>query len=146
MRIIPLILLTPVVIAVSGLLTGAAWLVRPTPGLPALPLGNLAIWLAFVSLALLVLDQASHKRRNGLRLTGLGLLVLALAWAPLGYLASGNWRFVFSGDRTWLDVGIGPGLQSWWAISGTLAGVLLVSAIVALLLKPAPTRPVSKNA
>ena len=87
MRIAPLALLVPVVIAATGLLTGAAWLVRPTPGWPGLPLGNLLTWLALVALAMLTLDQANHKRRTGLHRYALVLLVLALGWAPLGYLA-----------------------------------------------------------
>lgn len=146
MRIVPLVLLIPLVAAAAGLLTGADWLQRPTPGWPALPLGNLATWLALVSLALLVLDQAKHKQRTGLRRFSYVLLGLALAWAPLGYLASGNWRFAFAGDQTWLDVGVGPGLQSWWAVSGTLAGLLLVSAAVSLALRPAQQPPLSESA
>lgn len=136
MRITPLVLLIPFVIASVGLTTGADWLVRPTPGWSSLPLGNAVTWLALVGLALFVLDQAKSKRRTGLTRFSLVLLGLALTWAPLGYLASGNWRFSFSGDETWLDVGLGPGLQSWWAVSGALAGLLLVSAVVALMLRP----------
>jgi hypothetical protein len=135
MRIVPLVLLVPSVIASVGLTTGADWLMRPTPGWASLPLGNGATWLALVCLALFVLDQAKAKRRSGLARFSFVLLVLALAWAPLGYLASGNWRFSFSGDETWLDVGLEPGLQSWWAVSGALAGLLLVSATVALMLR-----------
>ncbi len=135
MRITPWVLLIPVVIASAGLYTGADWLMRPTPGWSSLPLGNGATWLALVCLALLVLDQAKHKGRVGLRRFSFILLGLALVWAPLGYLASGNWRFSFSGDETWLDVGLGPGLQSWWALSGALAGLLLVSALLALGLR-----------
>ncbi len=135
MRITPLVLLIPFVIGSVGLITGADWLMRPTPGWSSLPLGNGVTWLALVCLALLVLDQAKHKHRVGLQRFSFLLLGLALAWAPLGYLASGNWRFSFSGDDTWLDVGLGPGLQSWWAVSGVLAGVLLVSAAIALTLR-----------
>ena len=145
MRIIPLVLLIPVIIAIVGLYSGADWLMHPTPGWSSLPLGNLATWLALVCLALLLLDQAKAKRRIGLQRFSQVLLVLALAWAPLGYLASGNWRFSFSGDDTWLDVGLGPGLQSWWAVSGALAGLLLVSNAIALVLQRQadPTLPES---
>ena len=153
MRITPGVLLVPFMIAAVGLLTGARWLMLPTPGWASMPLGNLATWLALVCLALLVLDQARNKHRAGLRRVALVLLGLALAWAPLGYLASGNWRFSFSGDDTWLDLGwldlgwldlgwldvsLGPGLSSWWAISGALAALLLFSAAIALVLRPAP--------
>jgi hypothetical protein len=144
MRIVSLVLLIPVVIASVGLFSGADWLMRPTPGWSSLPLGNLATWLSLVCLALLVLHQAKAKGRNGLQRFSLVLLVLALAWAPLGYLASGNWRFSFSGDETWLDVGLGPGLQSWWAVSGGLAGLLLASTVIALVLRRKPDPALSE--
>ena len=144
MRITPLVLLIPFLIASVGLTTGADWLMRPTPGWSSLPLGNGVTWLALVCLALLVLDQAKHKYRVGLQRFSFVLLGLALAWAPLGYLASGNWRFSFTADDTWLDVGLGPGLQSWWAISGALAALLLASAVVALALRRNPNPMLSE--
>lgn len=135
-------LLVPIAIAAFGLVTGASWLSRPTPGWPAMPLGNLCTWLAFLALALMVLDQAHRKERLLLRHWARVLLVLAVAWAPLGYLASGNWQFSFSGDNTWLDLGLGPGLHSWLLLSAALAGVLLCSAALSLALPRKPGKPV----
>ncbi len=123
------LLLIPVLITIAGLATGANWLVQPTPGWPALPLGNLATWAALVLLGLLMLLQAVRRQRVGLARIAGGLLALACAWGPIGYLASGNWRFSFTNSDN--------ALGSWWLFTGLLAGSLLLGLALSLLL-PAP--------
>lgn len=113
---------------VAGLVTGATWLVRPTPGWAGMPLGNLAIWVTYVLLGVVLLDQARRVRRPGLARLSFGLLLASIAWAPIGYLASGNWGFNFTGSDA--------GYRGWWMFNGLLAGALLASLGASFLLPP----------
>lgn len=115
------LLLLPLTLTVSGLLSGAAWLLWPTPGWPDLPLGNFATWSSMVCIAAFVL-----LRHPGRRLKPLGqlALALALAWGPCGRILSGNWRFTFSG-------GIDGTL--WWQLSAALGGLLIFLVLWSLI-------------
>jgi hypothetical protein len=115
-----LALFAAVTFAVAGLVTGAPWLVRPTPGLPALPLGNLAIWVAMVATAVIVRLWAPAGpwilRANG-------LLVLALAWLPVSRLLAGDWQNNFEGGLAW---------AVWRAYTAGL-GLALIGGLLAVL-------------
>lgn len=82
-------------LATAGLIGGADWLTATVPGLPGLPLGNLATWLGLVSLAWLALRMAGPGRLRGM---AQWLLALAGAWLPLGALIAGNWALSFRGN------------------------------------------------
>ncbi len=122
------LLLIPVLVTIAGLATGADWLVQPTPGWPALPLGNLATWTALVLLGVLMLLQAVRRHRVGLTRIAGGLLALACAWGPIGYFASGNWRFSFTNTDN--------ALGSWWLFTALLALALMLGIVVSSLIAP----------
>ena len=123
------LLLAPVLLTTLGLVQGADWLLRPTPGWNTLPLGNAAVWLSLVCLATLLVWQGRRRALPAwLRWLPPAGLCLALAWAPIGYLASGNWRFSFSGSE--------HGLQSWLLFSGVVVAALLAGLVAALLSRP----------
>lgn len=115
------LLLIPVIVTAHGLVTGAQWLTLPTPGVPALPLGNSATWGAQICLAGLVLLR---RPKGWLRRSAALGMALALSWGPAGYLLAGNWRFSFEGGRD------GTG---WWIASGALAVLLLLNLAWSLL-------------
>jgi hypothetical protein len=127
------LLLIPVLVTIAGLATGANWLVQPTPGWPALPLGNLATWTALVLLGVLLLLQAARLRRGVFKRAAAGLLAMACAWGPIGYFASGNWRFSFTNSDN--------ALGSWWLFTGLLAGSLLLGLALSLLPAPRDASP-----
>lgn len=81
-----------------GLTRGADWLVAPVPGLPGLPLGNLATWLSLVALAwLALLAVGSGRGRPWSRV----LLAAALAWLPVSALIAGNGSLSFRTETGW---------------------------------------------
>lgn len=122
------LLLIPVLVTIAGLVTGADWLVRPTPGWSGLPLGNLSTWATFIILGMLLLDQARRLRRPGFTGVAAVLLAMAMAWGPIGFFASGNWRFVYTGTD--------HALGGWWMFSGLLAAALLTGLATSFLLAP----------
>lgn len=63
-----------IALTLVGLFRGAAWLTMSVPGLPGLPLGNLATGLSLVALAWLALQAAGDGVMHH---AALGLLVLA---------------------------------------------------------------------
>lgn len=109
------LLLIPMIITVHGLVTGAGWLLAPTPGVPALPLGNSATWGVLVCLAALVLLR---RPAGWLRRSAWLAAALALSWGPVGYLLAGNWRFSFEGGRD------GTG---WWYYCVALAALVFLN-------------------
>ena len=115
-----LVLLALVAAVVGSLVGGAAWLEVPTPGLPALPVGNAATWAAMIAVATLVRLWAPAGpwvlRANV-------LLGLALAWLPLSRLLAGNWANNFAG---------GPAWATWRAYTAGL-GLALVGGLLAVL-------------
>ncbi|MEM1411733.1 MAG: hypothetical protein AAGH19_05175 [Pseudomonadota bacterium] len=115
------LLLFPVLITIHGLVTAAPWLLRPTPGLSPLPLGNLAAWSSMLCLAGFVwLRRPRGALRRAAQLGGLA----ALAWGFVGYFWSGNWRFSFQGSD-----GLGP----WISLSVAIAVVLLLNVVWSLV-------------
>lgn len=115
------LLLAPVCFTVIGLLTGADWLVRPTPGWTALPLGNLATWGSFMCLGLFTLGRRPVGWR---RILALVALVLAVAWGPVSRMVTGNWAFSASGTSSPLPPTV--------ALAAVTALVLLVALLAAL--------------
>ena len=116
------LLLLPVIITAAGLATAADWLLWNTPGIPGLPLGNAATWLALSCLAALVLLR---RPRGLLRFSALLALLLSLGWGFVGYFLSGNWRF---------SVGEGTDGTIWWRL--TIATTLLLLVNLAWSLFP----------
>jgi hypothetical protein len=106
-----------------GLVRAANWLTVPVPGVPGLPLGNLASWLSLVSLAWLALGMAGEGRLRGV---AMGLLVLACGWLPVAALVAGNWALSFQGGN------------GWYVLLGATA--LLVLSAVLILAAGATTR------
>lgn len=121
-----------VVAVVSALVTGASWLEFPAPGWPALPLGNLASWLALIATAGLVRLWAP----TGPWITRANvLLALALAWLPLSRLLAGNWALIFDG---------GPGWSAWRALTAGL-GIALAGSLLAVLVMRITGQPMERR-
>lgn len=116
------LLLAPVSLTALGLLTGAAWLERPTPGWAALPQGNLATWGSLVGLGLFTLCRRPVGWRRTLALFALGL---AVSWGPVSRLVTGNWAFSASGS----SIGVPPTV----ALGAVTALLLLVALVVVLV-------------
>lgn len=116
---------TCIALTLAGLFQGTAWLTMPAPGLPGLPLGNLATWLSLVALAWLALQAAG----NGvLRNAALGLLVLAASWLPISALIAGNWLLSFRSSA---------GFQAWAVLTAMLVlssvSILAVGGVIRLV-------------
>lgn len=113
-------LLLPILFTLAALIAGADWLTSPTPGWPALPLGNLATWAGLVGLTLATLWWSPPGWMTWLGILG---VLLALAWGPIGRWLSGNWAFSFSGGN----------LGGWWLNGSLVLGVALLLAFKAAI-------------
>ena len=119
--LLSLALFAVVAVTLAGLVTGAQWLTRTTPGWPALPLGNLASWSAMIAMAVLArlwaLPGPWVLRANV-------LIALALAWLPLSRMLAGEWALNFEGGPRW---------ATWRAYTAGL-GLALVGGLLAILI------------
>ena len=117
-----------VITMVGWLLTsGSQLLLRPTPGIAALPLGNLLVWIGLMAwvffwwAVFLPLRRCSTSWLRKLALVRNGSMLMALVWMPVTVLLAGNLRLAFSRQSAFGDPDIASGIT------------LIVTAVVLLL-------------
>ncbi len=119
-------------------MSGSELLVKPITYDPFIPLGTIISWFGLISLELLLLVLTNNVLEKAglfnklLGLMAVTLLVLAVLWAPVSYVLSGNFAFNFSEPNPLGDHLLAS--KIFWYFTYFMAGAAMVGFVIVAFL------------